>query len=39
MTAASLYDDVLLDTEKCHECEADCAHAHVDTPVGCYEST
>ena len=24
MAAASLYDDVLLDSEECHECAADC---------------
>ena len=39
IAATSLYDDVLLDTEDCHECEADCANADVDTLVGSSEST
>ena len=39
VAATSLYDDVLLDTEECHECEADCATADVDVLVGSSEST
>ena len=38
MAAASMHDDVLLDSEECHEREADCAYAEVDTLVGSLES-
>ena len=39
VAAASLHDDVLLDTEECHERETDCSHANVDSLVGSFEST
>ena len=39
MTATSLYDHVLLDTEKCCKCETVRAHANVDSLVGSLEST
>ena len=39
MAATSLHDDVLLDSEECHEREADCACAHVDSLVGSLKST
>ena len=39
MAATSLHNDVLLDSEECYECEADCACADVDTLVGSSEST
>ena len=37
MAAASLHNDVLPDPEECHEREADCADADVDTLVGSIE--
>ena len=39
MAATSLHDDVLLDSEECHESEADCAYADVDTFVGNFEGS
>ena len=39
MAAASLHDDVLLDTAECHVCETDCAHANIDSLVVSAEST
>ena len=40
VAATSLYDDVFLDSEECHEVrEADCAVADVDALVGSFEST
>ena len=39
MAATSLHDDVLLDTEECHEREADSANADVDTLVASSEGT
>ena len=33
VAATSLHNDVFLDSEECHECEADCAHANVDSLV------
>ena len=39
MAATSTHDDVLLDTEECNECEADCAYADFGTLVGSYEGT
>ena len=39
MAATSLYDDVFLDTEECHEREANCVDADVDSLVGSLKST
>ena len=39
VAAASLHNDVLFDSEKLHQCEADCAYADVDMMVGSSEST
>ena len=38
VAAACLHNDVLLDAEECHELEADCAHANVDSLVGSYST-
>ena len=37
VAATSMHNDVLPDSEECHELEADCADADVDTLVGSYE--
>ena len=34
MAATSIHDDVLLDSEECHERETNCADADVDTLLG-----
>ena len=39
MAGTSLHNNVLLDTEECHEREADCAYADVATLVGSAEGT
>ena len=39
MAATSVHDDVLLDSEECHEWETECADADVDSLVGSPEST
>ena len=38
MATTSMHDDVLLDSEECYKSETGCAHAHVDSLVGCLES-
>ena len=37
VAATSLHNDVLLNAEECHEREANCAHANVDSLVGSFE--
>ena len=38
VAAASVHNDVLLDSEECYTSKADCAHANVDSLVGSSES-
>ena len=39
LAATSMHYDFLLDSEECHEWETDCAHANVDSLVGCLEGS
>ena len=39
MAATSLHDDVILDSQNCHEREAVCADGDVNSLVGSLEST